>query len=223
MMNKGQFSLPLQFLTVEGGEGAGKTSLIELLVETLTTWNFPVIKTREPGGTELGDQIRGWLLSHTSQSPITPTAELLLFLAARAQHIAEIIQPALERGTIVICDRFNDSTVAYQGAGRGLGVDWVRALCNKICGPVIPDLTLYLDVDPKIGLERTRRLSKETACAGEIDRIEAEKHEFHERVRQAFIAASKNEPHRFYRIDANQPQKVVVNEALAILKTRFKF
>ena len=174
-------------------------------------------KTREPGGTQLGDQIRTWLLTANQAVKICPKAELLLFLAARAQHIEEVIIPSLSDGKVVICDRFNDSTIAYQGAGRNLGIDWVRDLCLKVCGKALPDLTLYLDVDPKIGLQRTRKTSKDTALAGEFDRIEAEKSDFHERIRQAFICFSEDEPKRFCVIDASQPQRHVIERAKEIL------
>ncbi len=207
----------LRFITVEGGEGAGKTTLIEHLERNLIANGMTVVKTREPGGTPLGEQIRSWLLAHNDKVQIKARAELLLFLAARSQHIDDVIKPALDAGHVVICDRFNDSSVAYQGAGRQLGVDWVRTLCDIACGSVVPDLTFYLDVDPLIGLQRTRRTPKENSGVGEVDRIEAEKRDFHERVRLAFIAFVKNEPQRFCYIDANKTQNSVIEEALQVL------
>lgn len=210
-------SKPIRFITIEGGEGAGKSSLMEVLVKAYSAKGETVIKTREPGGTELGNGIRQWLLSH-SNLKIDSKAELLLFLAARAQHIDEVIQPALDSGKIVLCDRFNDSTIAYQGMGRGLGVDYVRALCLQVCGKTLPDLTFYLDVDPVVGLQRTKALSKENAGAGQVDRIESEKLAFHQQVRQAFIQFAKEEPGRFAVLDANQPQNKVIAQALSVLK-----
>jgi dTMP kinase len=209
-------SYPGFFITLEGGEGAGKTSLIEELVKTLKAAGKQVVTTREPGGTTLGNQIRRWVLDLNEELKIFPKAELLLFLAARVEHIEELILPALKAGKIVICDRFNDSTVAYQGAARGLGADWVDALCHNVAG-VVPDLTFYLDVDPKVGLSRTRSLTKENAAAGACDRIESEKIEFHEKIRQGFLSLAKAHPERIVVLDANLPQAKVVHEALQIL------
>lgn len=210
------------FITLEGGEGAGKTTLLNTLEEMLSAQGISVVRTREPGGTPFGDEVRRWLLSHQSDVKIGSKAELLLFLASRAQHIEEVIAPALAAGKVVLCDRFNDSTVAYQGSARGLGAAWVRSLCNSVCGDVLPGLTLYLDVDPKIGLERTRGAAKENAASGNVDRIESEKFEFHQRVREAFLAISKQEPKRFYPIDALRPQTAVWQQAKDILSAHLK-
>lgn len=208
---------PFKFITVEGGEGSGKTTLLEHLQSKLSNSGIDVVRTREPGGTSLGEHIRRWLLSSGEDVTIGAKAELLLFLAARAQHIEEVIQPAILQGKTVLCDRFNDSTVAYQGAARGLGLEWVRSLCSMVCGSVVPDLTLYLDVDPTVGLGRTRRLDKEHAPSGSMDRIEAERIEFHQRVREAFLACAHAEPHRICIINANRPQHEVIDEALKIV------
>lgn len=208
------------FVTFEGGEGAGKTSLIDYIDRLLRSMGIGAVKTREPGGTLLGDQIRRWLLDKNAIS-VCNKAELLLFLAARAQHIEEFILPHLQRGKVVLCDRFNDSTVAYQGAARGLGEEWVQSLCAMVCGDVLPSLTFYLDVDPSIGLKRTKKSIKENACSGELDRIEAEQLAFHESVRTAFIAIGKSNPERFVMIDANQPQEVVFQVAKKVIRERF--
>ena len=204
---------PFKFITFEGGEGAGKTTLINEMAAILEAQGLSVVKTREPGGTLFGNQIRGWLLDNRSNVSIGAKAELLLFLSARAQHIEEVIVPAIEAGKIVLCDRYNDSTIAYQGAGRFLGTAWVRSLCNLVCGSTLPDLTFYLDVDPVIGLARTKRISKENSVAGELDRIEAEAIEFHHRVRQAFQIMAQEEPKRFSWIDANQSRETVITMA----------
>lgn len=214
-------SLHPHFITIEGGEGAGKTTLIDNLEKLFHSWGIPILRTREPGGTPFGDEVRSWVLSHRSDMAIGNKAELLLFLAARSQHIEEKIAPAIAAGKVVICDRFNDSTVAYQGVARGLGADWVRSLCNTICGATLPEITFYLDVDPKVGLERTRRTSKENAVAGAVDRIESEKIEFHQRVRAAFNAMAQAEPARFYRIDASKSKNEVWDEVKNILSKRF--
>lgn len=210
-----------RFITIEGGEGAGKTTLILRFKEILQSLGIPVVTTREPGGSLLSNQIRDWLLSRQPTVKIGAKAELLMFLAARAQHIEELIAPALAAGKVVLCDRFNDSTIAYQGAGRGLGVSFVRELCQAVCGRTVPDLTFYLDVDPVVGLQRTRHSSKENAAAGEVDRMEAEKLEFHQRVRDVFVEMAQAEPARFAIVDASRPQKAVVEACEKILLTHF--
>ena len=210
------------FITVEGGEGAGKTTLIEILVEELTSRGMNVVRTREPGGTALGNEIRGLLLNKEKHLPIIDKAELLLFLAARAQHIEEVIAPAIATGKTVVCDRFNDSTVAYQGAARGLGTDYVRSLCNQVCGDVLPSLTFYLDVDPSIGLQRTRRAAKENASVGEVDRIESEAMEFHTKVREAFLSMARSEPERFVVIDASGTLATVSEALIKAIAARFE-
>jgi dTMP kinase len=202
------------FITVEGGEGSGKSTLLDFLGDLLVNHGFSVVKTREPGGTRLGEKIRNLLLNCDEDTRISSQAELLLFLAARAQHIEELIKPALIGGKIVLCDRFNDSTIAYQGAARGLEAKYVKKLCQLICGSVIPQLTLFLDVDPEIGLVRTHKLEKEDAAAGQFDRIEKEALDFHKRVQNAFRRLAKREPLRIYHIDANQSQEYVKNEAI---------
>lgn len=209
------------FITFEGGEGAGKTTLMNALERELLAQGIPVVRTREPGGTPLGEQIRSWLLTRNSVS-VCDRAELMLFLAARAQHIEEVIAPALEAGKVVLCDRFNDSTAAYQGGARKLGVAYVRQLCNELCRDVLPDLTLYLDVDPNIGLTRTRKAVKENARSGDVDRIESERLQFHEDVRKVFIDIGNGEPERFHILNANKPQDEVIAAARNIVFSKLK-
>lgn len=218
-MKKSESSRP-KFITFEGGEGAGKTSLIDAVEHLLGKMNISAVRTREPGGSVLGYQVRKWLLDK-SDARVGNKAELLLFLAARAQHIEEFIAPNIKRGSVVLCDRFNDSTVAYQGAARGLGVEWVQNLCDMICGDVLPDLTFYLDVDPQTGLKRTKKAAKENASSGKLDRIEAEQLVFHERVREAFVAIGKANPDRFVFIDANRPKDTVFDAAKKVIQERF--
>jgi dTMP kinase len=208
------------FISFEGGEGAGKTSLIDSFEKLLVSQGLQVLRTREPGGTPLGETIRTWLLNRDAEIEIGAKTELLLFLAARAQHIHDVIVPAIKAGKMVLCDRFNDSTIAYQGAGRQLGVPWVTQLCEMVCGGIVPDLTFYLDVDPFVGLNRSRNTAKETAQAGEVDRIEAEKLTFHEEVRQAFLEIAQRNPQRFHVIDAHQPQAEVFDTVLRIFSER---
>ncbi|MBX7065949.1 MAG: dTMP kinase [Parachlamydiales bacterium] len=196
------------FISFEGGEGAGKTTLIEEMARQLSKEGHHVLKTREPGGTKLGEHIRAILLQHTE--PVSAYAELSLFLASRAQHIMEVIGPALEAGKIVLCDRFNDSSVAYQGAARGLGMEQVSAFCKFISQGVEPQLTLYLDLDPRIGLARAAKERKQ-------DRIEAETIMFHEKIREAYLEIHRAERHRFHLIDANLPPAKVFEEAMKLV------
>jgi len=193
------------FITFEGGEGAGKTTLIDQIVQELSSKGCPLVRTREPGGTLLGEGIRNLLLQPKTLSPY---AELCLFLASRAQHIADVIRPALEAGKIVLCDRFNDSSVAYQGAARGLGVDKVAEVCSFISERLEPDLTFYLDLDPEIGLSRIQR-SK--------DRIEAEDLSFHRKIQGAFHALAKLYPERLHILDASQSPSKVFTDAMSFV------
>lgn len=209
------------FISIEGGDGAGKTTLINYIEKLLQSWEFSVIKTREPGGSLLGNEIRHWLLNHHETIKIGAKAELLMFLAARAQHIEEVISPAIAQGKVVLCDRFNDSTIAYQGVGRGLGLSFVRDLCLSVCGSTVPDLTFYLDIDPQLGLQRTKRSAKENAASGKVDRIEAEKMEFHQSVRKAFAELALEEPARIMTIDASQSKEAVAKDCENILSMRF--
>jgi dTMP kinase len=202
-------------ITLEGGEGAGKSTLLDYLFYQLAQTNHPVIKTREPGGSELGEAIRRLLLQ-PGLSPIGPKAELLLFLAARAQHIEEVIRPALNTGHIVLCDRFNDSTIAYQGAARGLDFAEIQQFCDLVCREIQPKLTLLLDLPPEEGFKRIRNLFKQETVVG--DRFEAEQLDFHARVRQAFLDLAEQYPERIHLIDASQPKEAVQQEAWRIIE-----
>lgn len=200
-MSRPQLSSGL-FITFEGGEGAGKTTLIDEMVRQLEREGYSLVRTREPGGTKMGEEIRDLLLK-PSDVPVSPYTELSLFLASRAQHISEVIGPALEEKKIVLCDRFNDSTIAYQGAARGLGMEKVAEFCSFISQGLDPHLTLYLDIDPEIGLQRAKH------SRGHQDRIEAETVAFHTKIREAFYSFHRLHPGRFHLVDASQsPQKV---------------
>ena len=194
------------FITFEGGDGAGKTTLIQKVFGYLEKLDFDVFQTRAPGGTELGKKIRHLLL-HQQDTLLSKRSELLLFLADRAQHVDELILPNLKKNKIVLCDRFNDSTVAYQGGARGFKEGWVRKLCDFACDGLTPDLTLYLDLNPKIGFERAKK-------AGLIkDRIESETLKFHQMIRKAFKQIAKKEPKRFIMIDASKTPEDVYTQA----------
>lgn len=200
------------FLSIEGGDGAGKTTLIHYLKKVFEEKRRQVLITREPGGCPLAEQIRDWLLSADSSVSIGKRAEMLLFLAARAQNIEEVIKPALDVGTFVICDRFHDSTVAYQAYGRQEDPLFVRRLCHEACGLLVPELTLYLDVDVEVGKGR---------ISGSKDRIEAEAQTFHERVRAGYWQIAQDDPSRFFIIDAHQGPEDVQEQALSIISSRF--
>ncbi|WP_194846938.1 dTMP kinase [Candidatus Neptunochlamydia vexilliferae] len=195
------------FVTFEGGEGAGKTTLINRVYETLSSKGHTVIKTFEPGDTPLGEEIRKLVLLQ-EERPVCKQSELFLFLTDRAQHVQEVIVPALEEGKIVLCDRFNDSTMAYQGVARALDPDLLEKICLTATDGLVPDLTLYLDLDPKEGLKRAQH--KEAH-----DRIEKEKGDFHSKVRAAFLSFAEKEPDRFHVIDASQPIDTVYQNAMS--------
>lgn len=197
------------FITFEGGEGAGKTTLIDKVYKALSSRSLDVIKTRAPGDTRVGDAIRNLLLYHKDIS-LVPRCELFLFLADRAQHVDEVIVPALKSGHIVLCDRFNDSTEAYQGAARHLDEKRVRDLCHFASDHLQPDLTIYLDVDPQTGLNRAKK-------TGAVDKIEAEKITFHKEIREAFHRIAKREPKRFHILDASKSPEHVFNEAMRLI------
>ncbi len=186
------------FLTLEGPEGAGKSTQSRLLVEHLMKAGHDVLEIREPGSTRIGEQIRTLVLD-PRHGEMAARTEMLLFAAARAQLIAEVINPALARGTVVVCSRFVDASLAYQGVARGLGLEVVGAVNAAGTGGLAPDLTLLLDVDPAVGLRRARAPS---ASDGGGDRMEREPLAFHERVREGFLSLARNEPHRFRIIDA---------------------
>ncbi|MDR2192823.1 MAG: dTMP kinase [Endomicrobium sp.] len=181
------------FITVEGGEGSGKTTHSNLLKDYLAKSGFSVLLTREPGGTALAEALRKILL--TPNSNLTPLSELLLYEAARAQHIQEIILPALKDGKAVVCDRFTDATLAYQGYGRGLSASLISKLNGAASYAIKPTLTFYLDIDPKLGLKKAKSLDKES-YGKDGDRIERESRAFHQRVREGYLAQAKKEPKR---------------------------
>lgn len=201
---------PGLFLTFEGGDGAGKTTQAALLEEWLRAQGREVVRTREPGGTDVGLRIRDIVLHHRGH--IAPRAEALLYAADRAHHIETVVQPAIARGDVVIQDRYLDSSVAYQGAGRVLDADDVRELSLWATGGLLPDLTVLLDLDPAAARARLDADDKP------FDRLEAEKAEFHERVRAAFLALAADEANRFLVLDATEPALALaerVREAVA--------
>ncbi|BAC88619.1 dTMP kinase [Gloeobacter violaceus] len=183
------------FITFEGGEGCGKTTQLTLLGDWLEKRCHRVVRTREPGGTALGRSLRGLLLD--ARSEITPTAELLLYATDRAEHLARVVRPALASGAAVLCDRFSDSTVAYQGYGRGLDLGLIERLNAIATGGLLPDLTFWLKLDPQAGLVRRLASNGNTP-----DRIEAETLAFHQRVHMGFAALANRYPGRIRPVDA---------------------
>jgi dTMP kinase len=199
-----------RFVSLEGGEGAGMTPVMEALRVALQRDGFEVVCTREPGGTPLAEQIRGLLLA-TRHEPLAAGTELLLMFAARAQHVRETIQPALERGAWVISDRFTDSSYAYQGGGRGLDMAFIAELERRVVG-LQPGLTLLLDLGVVEGRERTRGRDLYP------DRIEREHDAFFERVRDTFLARAAAQPERIRVLDATRPAADVAADAVALLR-----
>jgi dTMP kinase len=199
------------FITLEGPEGSGKSSQVGPLAEFLRQGGREVLTTREPGGTQISDQIRAVLMRMDNTS-MHPRTEILLFLAARAQLVEEVIRPALQGGKIVLSDRYADSTLAYQGYGHGTNLDRLRSLLEFTTGGLKPDLTLLLDVDVEKGLGRKRR-------GNEWNRLDDYDVAFHQRVRQGYLALAGAEPERWAIIDANQPAESV-QECLRQVVTR---
>jgi dTMP kinase len=192
------------FVTLEGPEGAGKSTVQGLLAARLRELGRDVLTTREPGSGEVGRAVREVLLHGGDLEPLT---ELFLFLADRAEHVAKTIMPALAKGTVVLCDRHADSTVVYQGYGRGLDVEKLRELNAMATQGLRPDVTLLLDIDPALGLQRTQ----------DKDRLDSEPIEFHHRVRQGFLSEAKREPDRWRVVDASRSPEEVVSDCWAHL------
>lgn len=201
-----------KFITLEGGEGAGKTTHLNLIRAYLESKQIDVVLTREPGGTPLAEKIRDLLLKIQDEK-VSQETELLLMFASRAQHLSELILPALNSGRWVLCSRFTDSSYAYQGGGRGINSNKIKVLENFVQGNFQPDLTFYFDLPPELGMARAKN-------RGELDRIEREELNFFERVRQAYLSRAQEYPDRFRVIDASQSiQKV--SEALQYYLTEF--
>jgi dTMP kinase len=196
------------FITFEGGDGSGKSTQARLLEEWLVGTGRSVVRTREPGGTDVGLEIRNLVLHHRGH--IDPRAEALLYAADRAHHVATLVRPALERGDVVIQDRYLDSSIAYQGAGRVLDAEEVRQLSLWASHGLLPALTVLLDLDESVARARLNADDKV------FDRLESEKHEFHARVRQGFLRLAEAEPERFLVLDATRP----IEELAADIRAR---
>jgi dTMP kinase len=202
--------MPARFITLEGIEGAGKTTVADRITQALRKRGITVHATREPGGTKLAERIRGLVLDR-GEEHISATAETLLMFAARQVHVDNLIRPALARGEWVLCDRFTDATHAYQGGGRGVDRTLIDRIAQAVHGDLMPDCTLLLDVPVRVGLERMQ------ARRGAVDRFEVESAQFFDRVRTRYLELARASPARFRIIDATQPVEQVSEAAIAAL------
>ncbi|WP_129692180.1 dTMP kinase [Gottfriedia acidiceleris] len=199
------------FITFEGPEGAGKTTIINMISEELRKRSVNFISTREPGGIRIAESIRNIILD-TENVEMDKRTEALLYAAARRQHLAEKVIPALEEGKTVLCDRFVDSSLAYQGVGRGIGIDEIYNINQFAIDGLMPDLTIYFDLDPKVGLNRVHQADER-----EINRLDLEELDFHLKVQSGYAEIMKREPWRFKRIDASNSIDRVFNDTLKVI------
>ena len=202
------------FIVFEGGEGTGKTTAIDEIYNWIIENNFKCIKTREPGGIKISEQIRQVILNKKNKT-MDGRTEALLYAAARRQHLVEKVIPALEEGSIVLCDRFIDSSLAYQGYARNLGIEEVMSINRFAIGEYMPDLSILFDLDPKIGLERINSNEQR-----EINRLDLEKIDFHERVRLGYNIVYEKNKDRIIKIDAEQSKENVIKQIKKILKPK---
>jgi dTMP kinase len=206
-----------RFITFEGPEGGGKTTQIERLGRRLENEGYLVLETREPGGTVIGRELRAMLLM-PERPPLVPQAEALLMIADRAQHVAEVIRPALAAGMVVISDRHADSTLAHQGFGGGLDLAALEAINQFATGGLVPDLTMLMDIDVRAGLDRKRK-GFAAGDGEELNRIDLRALSYHQRVRDGFLALAKRSPHRFVVLDASQPADALADEVWTHVNT----
>lgn len=194
------------FITLEGPEGSGKTSAIKIVKERLESLGYQIEMTREPGGTSISEQIREVILDKRN-TLMDPRTEALLYAASRRQHLVEKIWPSLKEGKIVFCDRYLDSSLAYQGYARGLGIDEILKVNDYATEGTFPDITLLFDIDPELGLERINK-NKDR----EVNRLDVEKLSFHKKVREGYLLLSKKFPERYIIVDASKPLEEVANQ-----------
>ncbi|MBS8266946.1 dTMP kinase [Mesobacillus boroniphilus] len=200
------------FITIEGPDGSGKTTILQMLAQNLEKEGYAVVATREPGGIEIAEQIRKVILD-PENTAMDPRTEALLYAAARRQHLAEKVKPALKEGKIVLCDRFVDSSLAYQGHARGLGIDEVYSINEFAIENMMPVMTLYFDVAPEIGLERINKNK-----GREVNRLDMEKLEFHQKVREGYMMIAERFPDRILKIDASKELEAVYQQAEGKIK-----
>jgi dTMP kinase len=204
------------FITLEGIEGAGKSSQLENIAAFFENRGYSCLTTREPGGTAVGGQIRGILLDPANRG-LDPRAELLLYVADRIQHIKSVIEPHLGERRVVLCDRFFDATLVYQGVARGLDTGLIRDLHRLVCNDLAPDLTLLFDLDPRVGLARAWRQIDDGGRTGQESRFELEALAFHEKVRNGYLSLAHSDPGRFRIIDASQERDAVTRSLETVL------
>lgn len=204
------------FITFEGGEGCGKSTVLRLINERLQSEGYQTVVTREPGGTPIAEQIRNVILDKANTAMDSRT-EALLYAASRRQHLVEKIWPALKEGKVILCDRYLDSSLAYQGGARGLGIDNILNVNRFATEDTYPDLTLLFDLEPELGLQRIAANSER-----EVNRLDLEKLEFHAEVRQTFKEIAKRFPDRFVIIDASKTLEEVTNDVYNVIKSRMK-
>ena len=202
------------FITLEGPEGSGKTTAVDYAVSKLEEMGYKIVRTREPGGTPIAEQIRNVILDKANTA-MDERTEALLYAASRRQHLVEKVWPALKEGKIVICDRYLDSSLAYQGGARGLGVENILNVNNFATEGTFPDLTLLFDIDPKIGLARIAANANR-----EVNRLDLEKLDFHNKVRNTFLELAKRYPERFVIIDASKSREEVADATLKAMLSR---
>ena len=205
--------MSIKFITIEGGEGSGKTSIIKLLLEDLKKENIDAISTREPGGSKIAEEIRKVILNVDNVNMDYMT-EALLYAASRRQHLEEVVKPAIEQGKIVICDRYIDSSLAYQGYARNLGIDNVYNINMYATNGFLPDLTILIDIPPEVGLERIKKNSRE------VDRLDLEKMSFHNKVHEGYLLVSKKFPSRIVIVDGNKPLIEVYEDVKRIIEEK---
>ena len=202
------------FITIEGPEGSGKTTAVDTAVKELEKMGYQIVRTREPGGTPIAEQIRNVILDKNNTA-MDQRTEALLYAASRRQHLVEKVWPALKEGKIVICDRYLDSSLAYQGGARGLGVDNILQVNSFATEGTFPDLTLLFDIEPELGLARIAANANR-----EVNRLDLEKIEFHNKVRNTFLELAKRYPERFVVIDASQSREEVAKKTLEVMLSR---
>lgn len=204
------------FITFEGGEGSGKSTAIKTLVERLGAEGYDIVLTREPGGTRISEQIREVILNKAN-TEMDPMTEALLYAASRRQHVVEKVRPALEAGKLVLCDRYLDSSLAYQGGARNLGIDNILEVNKHAIEGLFPDLTFFFDLKPEVGLARI-----EANANREVNRLDVEKMEFHQKVRASFMELANRYPERYVIIDASKTPAEVIEETYKAVKARLK-
>lgn len=204
------------FITFEGPDGAGKTTQINFLDKALASEGYKVVLTREPGGNRISERIRE-ILHDPANTEMSPRAEVLLYSAARAQHVDQVILPALASGAVVLCDRYADSTLAYQGYGRNLDLDALRSLTNFATAELRPDLTVYIEISPEEGLRRRR-----VDASAEWNRLDREALAFHQRVHAGYLELAALEPNRWLIIDGERPPKTISEEIVRLVFSRLR-